>query len=74
MQARAEAYTGILETVEKPGKYLLVCAGKKPAPGLGGVNEELCEALFQSAPERGRIVRSGGKRRGSASAWRRRAT
>ena len=74
VQARAEAYTGILETVERLGKYLLVCAGKKPAPGLGGVKEKLCEALFQSAPERGRIVRSGGKRRGSASAWRRRAT
>ena len=47
VQAQAEAYTGILETVEKLGKYLQVCAGKAPALGLGGVKETLREALFK---------------------------
>ena len=47
VQADAEAYTGILETVEKLGKYLQVCAGKAPAHGLGGVKEKLREILFK---------------------------
>lgn len=47
VQADAEAYTGILETVEKLGKYLQVCAGKTPAAGLGGVKEKLREVLFK---------------------------
>ena len=47
VQARAEAYTDILETVEKLGKYLQVCAGKAPAPGLSGIKETLREDLFK---------------------------
>ena len=46
VQAQAEAYTGILETVEKLGKYLQVCAGKAPASGLGEVKVMLRKTLF----------------------------
>lgn len=47
VQAQAEAYTGILETVEKLGKYLQVCADEAPAPGLCGVKKRLREDLFK---------------------------
>ena len=47
VQAHAEAYTDILETVERLGKYLQVCDGKKPANGLIGVKKTLCASLFK---------------------------
>lgn len=47
VQAQAEEYTGILETVEKLGKYLQVCAGKAPDHGLGKVKKTLREELFK---------------------------
>lgn len=47
VQARAEAYTDILETVERLGKYLQVCHGQDPANGLIRVKKTLCAFLFK---------------------------